>query len=64
MHSERRIIQRTTRSLKARWIEERIRGSEMDSESDAAMRARLCLRWFEEADDRTAPSSAPASVGC
>ena len=64
MQSERRKIQRTSsRLLKARWIEERVQASGMHPESDAAMRARLCLRWFEEpADDRTAPASAPASM--
>ena len=61
MQSERKMIQgRSRRLLKARWIEERVRASGMHPESDGAMRARLCLRWFEEAADRSAPSSATA----
>lgn len=55
MESERTVIQSASRrSLRARWIEERIRASGMHPESDGATRARLCLRWFEEpASDRT-----------
>jgi len=64
MQTERKKIQRTsTGSLKARWIEERVRASGMHPESDGALRARLCLRWFEDADDRTALSSEHARIG-